>query len=182
MSVCAIATCKNTHKNSKGKNVIFHVFPKGNNELCKEWLQKCHRNDPVNVKNARICSEHFMEEDYEDDMKNRLLGLPIRKFLKPFATPRINIPGACNLQINSDRHERQKKREIIVSALDTLKSLSPKKGSANQSEENITVCNNCSLLDANVKFLKQKYEALEKNLQKSNAEKVKLKNIYIFKE
>ncbi len=31
---------------------------------------------------ARICSNHFKEEDYERDLRNELLNLPQRKLLK----------------------------------------------------------------------------------------------------
>ena len=73
MTSCAIATCSNTYKNIKDKNMIFLRFPQKNLDLSKEWVHKCRLKDIVNPKNARICSEHFKDDDYTDDMQNRLL-------------------------------------------------------------------------------------------------------------
>ena len=36
----------------------------------------------------RICSLHFAPEDFERDLRNEMLGLPLRKLLKPGAAPR----------------------------------------------------------------------------------------------
>ncbi|GBM10769.1 hypothetical protein AVEN_149-1 [Araneus ventricosus] len=65
MSACAVATCPNYHRKTKGKGVIYHVFP-----VCpsrsKIWISKCKRQDHINVKYARICSDPFRPRDYMD--------------------------------------------------------------------------------------------------------------------
>lgn len=33
MLPCAVATCRNTHHNTKGKGIIFHQFPQKNEKL-----------------------------------------------------------------------------------------------------------------------------------------------------
>ncbi|KAG8317068.1 hypothetical protein J6590_034440 [Homalodisca vitripennis] len=71
---CAVATCPNNSKKTKGseQRVVYYKFPK-DSETCKIWLSKCKRRDAVNCKYAYVCSDHFARSDYIDDMKNRLL-------------------------------------------------------------------------------------------------------------
>jgi len=38
--------------------------------------------DTLNVEEGRICSVHFADDCFEGDLKNELLGLPIRRILK----------------------------------------------------------------------------------------------------
>lgn len=80
---CAVAGCNNRHRNTKDceVGVLYHRFP-NDGDILKQWIAKCYRKDEINSKNARICSEHFLPHDYEDDMKNRLLGLPLKKNTK----------------------------------------------------------------------------------------------------
>ncbi|GBN71779.1 hypothetical protein AVEN_147050-1 [Araneus ventricosus] len=79
MMNCALPLCRNDSRKSNGES--FHPFPKDEN-LCKQWLFNCKRLDHVNTKYARVCSDHFHSDDYEDDMRNKLLGLPQRRILK----------------------------------------------------------------------------------------------------
>ena len=36
---------------------------------------------------SRICSRHFRPEDFERDLRNEMLGLPLRNLLKPGSYP-----------------------------------------------------------------------------------------------
>ncbi|XP_035219594.1 THAP domain-containing protein 1 B-like [Stegodyphus dumicola] len=116
MVSCAVATCSNTYHNTK-TSVVFHRFPCKNIQLTKEWLHRCRRADIVNTKSARICSIHFTESDYEDDMKNRLLGLPTKKILKSTAIPTACIPDLVIYQ-NTPRQQRQQKKKKLQSAFE----------------------------------------------------------------
>ncbi|KAJ4437716.1 hypothetical protein ANN_17861 [Periplaneta americana] len=72
-------------------------------------------------------SDHFESvTDYEDDMKNRLLGLKERKILKKNAVPSLNIPS-YKAASDSNRDNRYQKRNIRKAALNHLQTLSPKK-------------------------------------------------------
>lgn len=67
--------------------------------------------------------------DYEDDMKNRLLGLPHKRILHKFAIPSLNLPPRGNsfeLGLNIDVMERVTKRWIRLQATEKITKLSPK--------------------------------------------------------
>jgi hypothetical protein len=36
---------------------------------------------------SRVCSDHFTASDFERDLKNEMLGLPVKKLLKHDAVP-----------------------------------------------------------------------------------------------
>ncbi|KAG8334223.1 hypothetical protein J6590_095467 [Homalodisca vitripennis] len=114
MSCCAVATCPNNSKKTKGseQRVVYHKFPKD--------------RDAVNCKYAYVCSDHFAPSDYIDDMKNRLLGLPQKLLLKPFVVPSIKLPTISN-DDDDVRNERIEKRRVRKNAIERLDSLSPKK-------------------------------------------------------
>lgn len=110
------------------------------------WVVKCKRADKINTEHARVCSIHFREEDFERDLKNELLGLPLRRILRKDAIPSINLPNqtrsenfnfddenqpvlfeSARLSPSNIRTLRSKNREIRKRALETLSTLSPKK-------------------------------------------------------
>lgn len=67
--------------------------------------------------------------DYEDDMKNRLLRLPQKRILDNFAIPSLNLPPRGNsfeLGLNIDLMERVTKRRIRLQATEKITKLSPK--------------------------------------------------------
>lgn len=80
MTSCAVLTCSNKSYNCAG--LKFHRFPKSSNELKIKWLQFCE-SDSINVNTSRICSEHFTDSDYSEDMRARLLFNKIDKKLNP---------------------------------------------------------------------------------------------------
>lgn len=110
MSCCAVATCKNNYKNTKANEhkVVYHRFPK-DSETSNLWLLKCKRGDKVNCKYAYVCSDQFFPDDYIDDMKNRLLGLPQKLILKPSAIPSLNLPFTNINDCENPLDEREKK-------------------------------------------------------------------------
>ena len=84
---CAVYGCNNLKNKTHG--IIYFSFPK-DNKIRKKWLHSCHRSDYINTSNAVICSEHFSDDDYEDDLKARLLNIP-RKKLKYNAVPSVGL-------------------------------------------------------------------------------------------
>jgi uncharacterized protein YukE len=179
-SNCAVATCSNYHKKTKLSDVkvIYHRFPK-DSEMCKLWLGKCKRKDPVNCKYAYICSEHFKPDDYVDDMKNRLLGLPQKMILKSDAVPSLKIPLEITDEKGDERNVRAEKRRIRQNALLRLEKLSPKKPKLLQPESTCTshidppnsaACDRCeSLLEEN-KNLKESVDTLNKTIKNMKRE------------
>ncbi|XP_046984197.1 uncharacterized protein LOC124554170 [Schistocerca americana] len=104
--------------------VVCHSFPK-DEHLRREWIARCRRPDLINVRTARVCSVHFRPEDYVRDLRNELLGLPLRKKLVPTAIPSLNIPRWDEGEIVECRYMRKKvceqhfhPHEIITSSQD----------------------------------------------------------------
>ena len=83
---CSVATC------SSPNGIIYHRFPK-EGTIQKAWKVTCKRNDKINDKTAFVCELHFKEDDYQRDLRNELLSLPIRKILKTG-----NIGNICHCQ------------------------------------------------------------------------------------
>ena len=110
---CAVAECENSEavKKLRGKTLIYHRFPKDPNTF-KSWVSKCKRGDKrlPDFSKARICCDHFTEDDYDRDLKSELLGIPAKRRLKACAIP--SIFPARNLDLSApDRQIRQEKRD-----------------------------------------------------------------------
>ena len=70
MVICAIFGCSNQPRH--GKEISFCRFPK-DPEVSKRWVTICRKKDTFNVKDARICSIHFLTNDFERNLKHELL-------------------------------------------------------------------------------------------------------------
>lgn len=77
---CAVYGCNNTYKTKlpDDQKIILHTFPKLKNivseTMRREWIRRCMRKDQFNPDTSRICSMHFVANDYERDLQNELLG------------------------------------------------------------------------------------------------------------
>lgn len=60
--------------------------------LAAKWIKACGRKDQKVPYYARVCSEHFSEKCYQRDLQHELMGLPLRRKLKPGAIPDRNLP------------------------------------------------------------------------------------------
>lgn len=56
MPGCAVSTCKNWNKKTQGTNIKYYSFPK-NEDLAKQWINACRRNDKINLKNGKYSTE-----------------------------------------------------------------------------------------------------------------------------
>lgn len=83
---CTVAVCTNSHSKTKQDGVIYHSFPR-DPEMRSKWVRLCGRKGKWNPDSCSICSEHFLPEDYERDLKAELLNLPSKKKLKISAVP-----------------------------------------------------------------------------------------------
>lgn len=97
MPQCAVATCRNSHRRTRKQSVRYHRFP--HNQLRQLWVRACGRaplangEPPFNIKTARICSRHFLEEFYEDESREQILqGNQKRNRLRLGAVPTIDVP------------------------------------------------------------------------------------------
>ena len=94
-------------------DIKFFSFPK-DKKMLDIWKNLCKRDDDFNVKNARICSKHFSDSDYESNLQHELLGYKPKKYrpLKKEAIPSKNLPNKpAKENSTSCREERFKKRE-----------------------------------------------------------------------
>lgn len=63
MVVCAVFGCDNHDRHRQEKGISF----------CKTWVNLCKRKDDFNVKNARICSIHFVPGNIGESHRHILL-------------------------------------------------------------------------------------------------------------
>ncbi|CAL8075655.1 unnamed protein product [Orchesella dallaii] len=110
MPSCAVATCKNTSRTKKSalpNRPRFHKFRKG--LLGQRWKYLCKRNDKFNLDNAVVCSDHFIEDNYERNLKAELLGIAVSRKLKDDAEPSLYMPHK-DVPAYSERQGLVKKR------------------------------------------------------------------------
>lgn len=170
MPNCSVAVCKNYNRKTKGKDVIYHSFPK-DPILRKKWIRACKRGDKINVKNATICSEHFLNEDYVHDLQAELLNLPPKRRLKPDAIPSVHIAPSDEQDTSQtveqiyNRMNRYTKRESRKRAINTLSMLSPKKKVDMSTETDIIHdCLNQEKLSKKLDLANAKNEQLRKEI------------------
>lgn len=112
---CAVFGCNvdNKCKKSFTPGTRFFPFPKDKDKLQAVWKHVCKREDKFNIKNARVCSKHFSDDDYERNLKHELLGYTPKNYrtLKKNAVPSKNLPNMLRQKGTSGRVERQEKRQ-----------------------------------------------------------------------
>lgn len=128
---CAVKSCPNTyhktkvpHSGIKGVQIKYHAFPKNPN-YSKLWIQRCNEEKPINEKYARICSDHFLDEDYERDLKGELLGQKLVKVLKKDAVPSIW------LHINENQNTSSEKKVPFIKTEVTLQEIAANSSTCN---------------------------------------------------
>ena len=102
-NTCAVASCPSP----SGQDTIYHRFPHQDASRTKQWLLACKRLDSVNPRTAMVCSNHFIQEDYQRDLRNELLGIPLRKKLKSSAIPRHHLSRSPDPEDSSVQPEPQ---------------------------------------------------------------------------
>jgi len=120
MPSCAVATCKNTHISTSSpfssEPPKLHKFPKG--EVGLKWESLCKRADKINLRNAVICSDHFVPDNYERNLKAELLKLNVPKKLKKDALPSLHLPNnhsdpKCSLE-RDNRAIKRRSRKLVL--------------------------------------------------------------------
>ncbi|KAJ4428994.1 hypothetical protein ANN_25990 [Periplaneta americana] len=156
--------------------------------VCKQWIHACRRKDKINIKNATVCSVHFLPEDYERDLKAELLNIKPKKMLKISAVPSLHLnidsrPNKMNIEASSshqpespqitvsDRQTRQINRHSRKRGLERLKTLSPKKKKFDVG----TITDSTSDSERHLKARLDKLEKDNKQMQ-TEMNKLKLKN------
>ena len=87
---CLAINCTNSHRKGKPlpKGIRIHNIPKDPG-LRKRWNTAIKRKDPPITNKSGVCSEHFVESDYERDLKAELMGTPNRMRLISDAVPSV---------------------------------------------------------------------------------------------
>ncbi|XP_017482955.1 PREDICTED: uncharacterized protein LOC108371860 [Rhagoletis zephyria] len=127
---CAVANCNNFQKT---KGMGFHCFPK-DELLLRQWVHFCRQS--VNPKVARICSEHFLPEDFERSLQvemgkklvfayksidnNDIAGFSKFKGVKSGAVPTVKSNKASTS--DASRRSRVLKRSNKKMVTDLLKN------------------------------------------------------------
>ncbi|VEN43569.1 unnamed protein product [Callosobruchus maculatus] len=117
---CAIAGCTNYTRRTKGTNIEYFRFPK-QDDIAKQWVVACRREDKINLKNASICSEHFLPECFEIPLRQRLLNCSPKnaRILKEGALPSLKLPlrGTLDRNAGSERSDRitkwRRKKKVV---------------------------------------------------------------------
>ena len=129
MVYCAVLGCSNNNNKRLKQNQIevqkirYFRFPRNKIRL-NQWIHAIKRKDIFNINNAKVCSAHFCEEDYEICYRQQFLigertkGPP----LKNYAVPHLNLPGSKskdNVETSRTmRHKLKLHHEIIKQALE----------------------------------------------------------------
>uniref|UniRef100_A0A8C4N1R8 THAP-type domain-containing protein n=1 Tax=Eptatretus burgeri TaxID=7764 RepID=A0A8C4N1R8_EPTBU len=113
MVLCSAIGCAN--RSGQCSSVVgFHHFPLGNPDLLKRWVRVLRVKNPIITKNSRLCSEHFLPEDYKRDLCNELLGRrPVRR-LKDDAVPSVFcLTRKRKMAPSTDRQTKRGRREMV---------------------------------------------------------------------
>ena len=99
MPRCLVPGCESGSVKPYDRSHILHGFPK-DVDMQNTWLALCRSEIRSNIENGRVCSKHFLDEDYERDLMFELLNISktvrenIHRRLKPFAVPSLYMPLA----------------------------------------------------------------------------------------
>ncbi|XP_046674979.1 uncharacterized protein LOC124363760 [Homalodisca vitripennis] len=89
MPCCAYSGCTNHTDFGKTLGISFHRFPR-NPQAAELWASACGRTEVFSVLTARVCSEHFLDEDYERDLKSELMNTDRKRLLRHSAVPSLS--------------------------------------------------------------------------------------------
>lgn len=80
ISKCCVQGCENN--SAKTTDVSFHNFPK-DLKMKKIWTTFCRQGPQFNEKFKLICSDHFIDSDFQRNYKAELLNTKEKRQLHP---------------------------------------------------------------------------------------------------
>uniref|UniRef100_A0A3Q3Q5S5 THAP domain-containing protein 1 n=1 Tax=Monopterus albus TaxID=43700 RepID=A0A3Q3Q5S5_MONAL len=94
---CCVPGCKG-YDEAKSMGVVFHGLPTRDPQRCRTWLKairnpRFDENTPISkYSGVRVCSLHFKTEDYEEDIRAKIMNIAPKPMLKSGAVPSV-FPG-----------------------------------------------------------------------------------------
>lgn len=111
---CIVPGCKNEfyRVKAKDKKVHFHTLPHKRKIVLLRWLAALRRKSPPMNTKSRVCSDHFLEEDYIQEKTFESDKLVVRRTnrLRPEAVPSVFNSTAFDLCSTGRRRKRALKR------------------------------------------------------------------------
>lgn len=114
---CIVENCRTfinlESKGPQSKRNNYYTFPK-DAKMRQVWLKKCGKKEPIDYEHSYVCVKHFKDEDFERNLRNELLDVPIKKKLKSDAIPSLNLNDndkEDDSGRNSGRKQRYEQRE-----------------------------------------------------------------------
>ena len=117
MVTCCVYQCNNSsYGKHKKEGITFHSFPQ-DSKRSAVWTSKVNRKDWTPSSYTKICSEHFDDDCFEEDLYHKYVGRgPGKKAikrLKPDAIPSLRLTGVeeKSQSSRSQSIDRIKKKE-----------------------------------------------------------------------
>ena len=135
MPVCWAAGCSNrtgskqrtSLKDAYGENIAgdtkvrFLSFPWKNQTLLKQWVWNCGREGAFPSKESKICSVHFAEGSFEEDVFGQMMLTPGSRgrrhwSLKADAVPTLfkHRPASALRSTSVQRTQRRQRQELLA--------------------------------------------------------------------
>ncbi|XP_014290999.2 THAP domain-containing protein 3 [Halyomorpha halys] len=89
--MCIANGCRNRRTSPSLTGITFHRFPK-NEYLREKWVKATKRGDWQPSEYSRLCSEHFLEEDFNRTLLRTTLREDRVPSVFPSYTPRSQVP------------------------------------------------------------------------------------------
>lgn len=140
-----------------GNNTRYHRFPKNAN-IRKQWVQACQIKGTTNINVARICSRHFLPEDYlllkeklfnYSPVKNKLLNteaVPSQQLLLETCKSELEMIVSCVL----DEGEEPNHEQLLISENAYLKDKVNRLGKEKNDLELENFCKRANKINWNV--------------------------------
>ena len=116
---CVVPGCNNHSQKTKkrGDKVSYHQFPLEDPQRTKAWLARIRRSNMPQLEYSHVCSEHFLPECFEIDLRSQLTGQKRKRHLKDDAIPSVfkyaHDSGAKQPRLSSEKRlERQRHHQV----------------------------------------------------------------------
>nr|ACO14675.1 THAP domain-containing protein 9 [Caligus clemensi] len=114
---CAVSTCSSPHVDY---GYSYHRFPKRSN-VRDQWIKACRRIDKINPDTATVCSKHFEQECFEQNLKAELMANygrtasgKVRKTLKANAVPTLHLRSSDPSEGPVEDRSKTRRKERIT--------------------------------------------------------------------